>query len=291
MSELLPLFVDKTILPTGKYHVSYSEVSTCSGPDGCGFRHKLKYIDGHAGSDTEHTTYGKTMHTALQEWLLENQSVWFDWDKRIEQCQEEVRKIFESINFSPSEKEMEKDWIAPVKGILSQIPGWMDETFPEWEPIAAEIQLFEPIEGHVNKWFKGFIDAVIKVPRPQRKGSRKPATGSIYWILDWKVTSWGWDSHKKQDKFKRMQLALYKHYLSKKLDIPLDDIKCGFVILKRTNRKEQYCELLEVSVGDKTRLEAVEVVSKTVSMIARKWWMKNRNACKWCEFANTPLCP
>jgi hypothetical protein len=83
----LPLFQDNTILPTGKHHVSYSEVNTACGTDGCGWKHKLKYVDGHQESDTEHTTYGKAMHSALQEWLLQNHSVWFDWEERIEECQ------------------------------------------------------------------------------------------------------------------------------------------------------------------------------------------------------------
>jgi hypothetical protein len=285
------LFKDKSMLPTGKYHVSYSEVSTASGPDGCAWKHKLKYIDGHEEGDTEHTTYGRTLHSALQEWLLEGDSVWFDWDDRIEQCQKEVVDIFESINFKPTQAALHKDWVAPVASMLSMIPKWMDETFPAWKPVAAEIYLFEPVAGHTNKWFKGFIDAVIKVPKQPRKGSKKEVSGFLYWILDWKTTSWGWDARKKQDKYKRMQLALYKHYLSIKLDIPLEDIRCGFVLLKRTAKNGDHLELIEVSVGDKTREEAVNLVSECISLIAKKFWMKNRNACRFCPFQNTPLCP
>ena len=290
---LLPrptLFEDKTILPTGKYHVSYSEVSTACGSDGCGWKHKLKYVDGHEEGDTEHTTYGRTLHEALQEWLLESDSVWFDWETRIEQCQEEVKKVFAEIGFAPTIAALAKDWIDPIQEMLAQVPEWMEETVPGWKPVAAEIQLFEPIEGQTNKWFKGFIDAVIRVPRTPRKGSKKPVSGSIYWILDWKTTSWGWDAKKKQDKYKRMQLALYKHYLSLKLNVPLEDIKCGFVLLKRTAKKEKL-ELLEVSVGDKTREEAVQLVSSCVSMISKRYWMKNRNSCRFCEFRGTELCP
>lgn len=291
MSVHLPLFQDKTILPTGKYHVSYSEVNTACGTDGCGWKHKLKYVEGHEEPDTEHTTYGRAVHEALQEWLLKNDSVWFDWETRIEECQKEVEQEFEKIGFNPRTESLNKDWIQPIETILSSIPGWMDETFPDWKPVAAELQLFEPIQGHTNKWFKGFIDAVIKVPKRPRKGSKKPVFGYVYWVLDWKTTSWGWDSKKKQDKFKRMQLALYKHYLSLKLGIPLEDIKCGFVLLKRTAKKNNNLELLEVSVGEKTRLEAVDLVSECVSMISKRFWLKNRNSCRFCEFRGTELCP
>ena len=291
MTVHLPLFEDKTILPTGKYHVSYSEVNTACGTDGCGWKHKLKYVEGHEEPDTEHTTYGRAVHGALQDWLLKNDSVWFDWEARIEQCQKEVEQEFNKIDFNPKSDSLLKDWIGPIETILNAVPGWMDETFPGWKPVAAELQLFEPIEGHVNKWFKGFIDAVIKVPKRPRKGSKKPVVGYVYWVLDWKTTSWGWDAKKKQDKFKRMQLALYKHYLSLKLGIPLEDIKCGFILLKRTAKKNNNLELLEVSVGEKTRMEAVDLVSECVSMISKKFWLKNRNSCRFCEFRGTELCP
>jgi hypothetical protein len=285
----LPLFQDKTILPTGKYHVSYSEVNTACGTDGCGWKHKLKYVDGHEEPGTEHTTYGTSIHSALQDWLLKEKSVWFDWEERIQECQKEVINAFSEIGFKPSDNELVKDWIRPVESMLTQIPAWMDENFPNWVPVAAELQLFEPIQGHTNKWFKGFVDAIIRVPKKPRKGSRKPASGYTYWIIDWKTTSWGWDMAKKQDKFKRMQLALYKHYVSLKLGIPLEDIKCGFVLLKRTAKKENL-ELLEVSVGDKTRQEAVDLVSNCVSMISKRFWLKNRNACRYCPFRGTEFC-
>lgn len=290
MTIHLPLFIDKTVLPTGKYHVSYSEVNTACGTDGCGWKHKLKYIGNLTEPDNEHTTYGKTLHSALEAWLLENESAWFDWETRIEDCIKEVQSEFVRVSFDPGPTTLSKEWLQPAKDILMEIPDWMDQQFPGWKPIAAELSLFEPIQGHTNKWFKGFIDAVIKVPKPARKNSKKPAQGSVYWILDWKTTSWGWDSKKKQDKFKRMQLALYKHYLSSKLNIPLDDIKCGFVLLKRTAKVGNKCELLEVSVGEKTRQEAVDLVSECVSMISKRFFMKNRNSCRFCTFRNTQHC-
>jgi hypothetical protein len=295
MAVHLPLFPqDKTILPTGKYHVSFSEVNTCSGGDGCGWKHKLKYVDGHTEPDTEHTTYGHALHEALQDWLLQKDSVWFDWTERIELCHEEVQKEFERIKFDPGEETLVSEWLDPIDGILHKVPTWMDAQpeFEGWKTVAAEIQLFEPIEGQVNKWFKGYIDAVIKVPKKARKGSKKAAPpGFIYWILDWKTTSWGWDKRKKQDKYKRMQLALYKHYLSIKLGIPLEDIRCGFVLLKRTAKRGEHCELVEVSVGDKTRQEAVDLVSLSVNLITKRYWLKNRNSCRFCDFKGTPLCP
>lgn len=290
MTVHLPLFVDKSELPTGKCHISYSEVNTACGTDGCGWKHKLQYVDGYKDPDNENTTYGRTLHNALQDFLLNHQSVWFDWEERIEKCQEEVIEIFRSINFQPSENVLKQNWIFPIKTLFEPLPSWMDETFPNWSTVAAELPLFETINNHQNKWFKGFVDCIIKVPKRPRKGSKKPVSGFVYWILDWKTTSWGWDSKKKQDKYKRMQLALYKHYVSVKLGIPLEDIKCGFILLKRT-AKSNNLELLEVSVGDKTREEALKTVSDCITMISKKYWLKNRNSCRFCQFHNTKLCP
>ncbi len=277
-----------SILPTGKYHVSFSEINVHRE---CSFRHKLQYVDKHAGGDTQHTVYGKLIHSALQEWLLEHKNPGFDWEDRIADCYNQVLDAFETLpDFKPEPNELVEDWMDPVDTILKRVPSWMNETFPGWKTVASEVQLFEPIEGLTNKWFKGFIDCVIKVPKPPRKGSQKASEGHLYWVIDWKSTSWGWDRMKKQDKFKRMQLALYKHYFSVKTGIPLEDIRCGFVLLKRTAKKES-CELIEVSVGDKTREEALKLVASTIKMIAKGWWVKDRNSCRFCDFRSTDLCP
>ena len=75
-----------------------------------------------------------------------------------------------------------------------------------------------------NLMFKGFIDAIIKVPK-------KRGTGFTYWILDWKTAgSYGWRRDKKQDILMTAQLILYKHFWSRKHEVPLKDIRCGFIL-------------------------------------------------------------
>jgi len=284
----LPLFKDPTILPTGKHHISFSEISTCNE---CGYKHKLKYVDGHTEQDSEHTIYGHGIHSALQDWLLSQNFQDFDWDERIEVCCNEVLKGFNNLpNFKPDPGELQEEWLEPIDRILRRVPVWMDATFPGWKIVAAEFPLFEPIEGKTNKWFKGFIDCVIKVPIKVRKGKKEIATEYTYWILDWKTTSWGWDKKRKQDKYKRMQLALYKHFFSVKTGIAMETIHCGFVLLKRTAKKE-CCELVPVSAGDKTRQDALDLISLSLNLIAKRYWLKNRTACRFCDFRATPLCP
>ena len=290
MTFHLPLFRDETMLPTGKNHISFSEVSTILE---CGWRHKLKYVNKLEDPGSEHTVYGSCIHDSAEEWLLNKDSAWFDLEESIERCTTKVKEEFSRIKFDAdgNAKKLEKEWIAPIRGILTKIPSWMEETFPGYSVIAAELELFESFEGQHNKWYKGFVDCIIKTPKKARRGAKNAARGSTYWILDWKTTSWGWDKKKQTDPVKKMQLALYKHFVSKKLDIPFEDIKCGFVLLKRTAKGEEYCDLLEVPVSDQTRLATLKIVSNAINVVKRRMWTKERgDSCRYCEFFVTEHC-
>jgi len=188
MSIHLPLFQDNHILPTGKYHISFSEANTCNGPDGCGWRHKLKYVDGHTEPDTEHTLYGKAIHSILQKWVLHGKTKEFILEDEINNCYNKVVNELGTLpHFQPSANALMNEWLDPIDIILRRVPSWMDETFPGWKPVASEVMLFEPIAGQTKKWFKGFIDCVIKVPKEAPKGKKKTTPASdIYWIIDWK---------------------------------------------------------------------------------------------------------
>lgn len=286
----LPLLSDSTRLPTGKNHISFSEVQVGLS---CGWKHKLKYVDGLEDSGSEHTVYGSVMHEALENWLLQKDSVWYDHDQNTEDCLNAVKKAFQEIGFDAdgSDVKMNKEWLSPAQTMLTEVPAWMDATFPGWSTVAAEIELFEPIEGKDSLWYKGFVDCVIKIPKKTRAGSKSANVKYTYWILDWKTTSWGWDKKKKTDRVKRMQLALYKHYVAKKLDIPLQDIKCGFVLLKRTAKVGNQCELLDVSVGPQALADALATVSEVINMIQKKMWMKEMgDECRFCDFFLTEHC-
>lgn len=291
MGKNLPLFEDKTLLPTNKHHVSYSEV-VCWNE--CSFRHKLKYIDqiddGDKGS--EHTAFGHAVHTALEQYLLNHKDPKFSYDNAIDEAHNEFIKELEVVGYKGKDGE---SFLDALDAIPREVPGWLDTEFPGWETVAAEFYLFEPIEGQTNKFFKGFMDTVIRFPKPPRKGSKPKPEGTPveweYWILDWKTTSWGWDLKKKTDKFKRMQLALYKHYWCTKLGIDFKQVKCGFVLLKRTAKPGNRCELVEISVGDKTREDALNLVSEMVNSIGKRMVLKNRNSCTYCKYHNTKWCP
>ena len=90
-------------------------------------------------------------------------------------------------DFTPASLEKAK---SEAELILKEVPKFLDVTFPEWEVVDAEHQLYEAVDNHPHA-FKGFIDGVIKA-----KGKRGE---TIYWILDWKTTARGWFREKRSD--------------------------------------------------------------------------------------------
>lgn len=282
----LPVLEEKDLLPTKKGHLSYSEAMVYHE---CSFRHKLIYIDGMKDNGNEHTAYGGLIHETLEDWLTNCSTEGYLLEEKKEETRKKVLEAFALLDFNPPD--LEKNWISSIGSILEEVPRWLNNTFPGWILVAAELALMEPIEDSIYS-FKGFVDCVIKVPNEVTSVTTNKVTKEseyTYWVLDWKVTSWGWAFNKKTDKYKRMQLALYKHYFSVKMGIPLKNIKCGFVLLKRTNKKT-HVELIEVSVGDKTREDALDFISRTLHGISSKIYYKNRNSCTYCKFYQTDHC-
>ena len=87
-----------------------------------------------------------------------------------------------------------------------------------------------------------------------------------------------------------MQLVFYKYFWSLKHNIPLSDIKTGFVLLKRTTKKDR-CELVTVSVGEKTIQKALDTLEKFLGSIRLGLSSKNRDSCEYCVYHKTPNCP
>ena len=133
----------------------------------------------------------------------------------------------------------------------------------------------EDVEGYK---FKGFVDLVIKTPDDK------------YHIIDWKTCSWGWDSRKRSDPMVTYQLTLYKHYFAKKHNIDPKNIETHFALLKRTAKKNNV-EMFRVTSGPRKTENALNLLLKAVYNISKKRFIKNRLACKGCEFYKTEHCP
>ena len=201
------------LFPTGKTHVSFSEVKAWAE---CPFRHHLMYIEGiNTYADNPYADFGTIVHDAVEGFLNGKQidlnevnskldEKWkekgYDSDEYIQLITEE-RKT-NGWNYS---HESLDDMKSSAKIILDDFKGFMDSEFPGWQPMSAEFQLYEDIEGVDGMKFKGFIDCIIAMPK-------KPGSDKVeYWILDWKTTGKsGWFWKKKREFLSLAQVGLYR---------------------------------------------------------------------------------
>ena len=164
--------------------------------------------------------------------------------------------------------------------ILDEVLPALQDHFGEYEVVAAEEDLMEMIEAfpckEKNK-FKGFIDLVIET-----------SDGKTH-IIDWKTCSWGWDARKKSDPMMTYQLTFYKHYWAKKHNVDPKMIETHFALLKRTAKKERV-EIFRVTSGPRKTENALKFLEKAIYNIEKKNFIKNRLACRKCEFHKTEHC-
>jgi len=273
--------------PTGKNHISFSEIKEWAE---CSWRHKLAKIDKvDMFEPSPFLDFGTAVHEGCES-LLETKTV----DKS--QILSGIREAWDKNGFDdPEWVARQPDWYKKSSNVgvdtwcewasnmWNDVPSFLDETFPDWEIVKAEEQLYEDIDGKPVK-FKGFIDAILKVPK-------KRGEGHNYWILDWKTAgSYGWRRQKKQDILMTSQLILYKHFWSRKHSVPLKDIRCGFILLKRGGKPGRICELVTVSVGPKALEKSLKIMNNMISSVKRGMFLKNRNSCNYCPFKDTKYC-
>jgi hypothetical protein len=274
---------EEKLLPTGKKHVSFSEIKCWKE---CSWRHKLVHIDKiDMFEPSPYLDFGTAVHEGC-ETLLETRTVDKEkllkdittaWDKHGFGEPEWYEKMPGWYKHAPVE-----EWCEWAENMWEDVPTFLDETFPGWEPIKAEETLYEDIDNSFVK-FKGFIDAVIVAP--DKKGNDK------VWIIDWKTSqSYGWRRDKKQDILMTSQLMLYKYFWSRKHNVPLKDIRCGFILLKRGGKPGNMCELVPVSVGPTSIERSTKILKNMIKAVTSGFYLKNRNSCKFCQFKDTEYC-
>lgn len=272
--------------PTNKPHISFSEVKNWKE---CSYRHKLLYVDKLSKFDpSPYLDFGTAVHAGCES-LIETGVI--DKDTILKEMKEAwVLNDFENPDYyenMPSwyKHEPFETWEKWALNSWGDVPDFLDKEFPGWECFNAEEYLYEPIT-EIDKplFFKGFIDGVLKVPKTRGKGH-------VYWILDWKTAGpRGWSRDKKQDITMTAQLILYKHFWSIKHGIPLKDIRCGFILLRRGVKPGKICMLVPVSVGPKTMAKATKIMKSMISSVRKKLYLKNRYSCTYCQFKNTEHC-
>lgn len=261
-------------LPTGKSHVSFSEVKSWSE---CSYRHylaQIKKID--LSKPSPVLEFGTAVHLALENFLktkvlnveLATMALENAWKKH-----ENVENFTQEAL-----KKAKEDSIA----ILLEFPSFFENNFPNWELVDAEHQLYEQIDGHPYA-FKGFIDGIIKAT-----GKRGE---TIYWILDHKTTQRGWFRDKRSDEMTKAQLALYKNFWCKKNpNISPKNVRCAFILLKKSAKVGEHCELFSVSLGEVPIKRSLKVVNNMIFSVKKGTALKNRESCLYCDYKNTEYC-
>lgn len=261
-----------TDFPTGKPHVSYSEVSCWTA---CGWKHKLTYVDKVPLPDQDwiHANFGTHVHTGVENYL-----------KTRTMNIEAVTQAIEKEWIEKGRKEIEK-WKTWAHNILTDFPGWMDENFPGWELLGAELSLYEDIPEEESIKFKGFVDCVIRAPLNEEKTRWK------VWILDWKTgPAYGWKREKLEDDLTLAQLWLYKSFLTRKLDVNSREMGCAFVVLKKGAKPGSTISRYDISVGPKPMEKGEKMVRNMVTGVRKGKFIKNKYSCEWCDYRKAGIC-
>jgi hypothetical protein len=279
-----------TMLPTGKPHVSFSEVKMWKE---CPWRHKLVHIEKLSIQEpSPHLHYGTIVHDAIENFLNTK-------EMKIDSCLTKIEAAWDEFGFDSEQyiKQQTENaqrqgwkyrhdnldaWKQSATNSLKRLPVFMDENFGEWKSIEAEHQLYENIEGVEGEKFKGFIDAIIL----SKVDGKKKA-----WVIDWKTSSpRGWDRKKREDFLMQAQLMLYKSFWSKKMELRSRDIACAFVLLKKKTIEEKAVQMIKVSAGPASMEKSQKLVRSAIKGIKSGLLLKNREACRFCEFKDTKHC-
>ncbi len=256
-------------------HISFSALKNWNQ---CPFYYKLTYVDKIKRFQGNHyTAFGTALHEVCEKTLLDastdEESLFEEaFLRELQSLPEEPRKDLTPKIISDMREQGRRLSTVAIPALR--------EYFDEFELVSTEEGLMEPISEFVDAEydFKGFIDLVVKTP-----------DGKVH-IIDWKTCSWGWDMQRKTDPMTTYQLTLYKHFYAIKHGVDPKDIETHFALLKRTAKKN-FVEIFRVTSGPKKTKNALNLLNKALYNINKGTFIKNRLACRKCEFNKTPECP
>ncbi len=251
-------------------HISYSELKDWKF---CAFYHKLTRVDKIDGfTGNQYTAFGSAMHSVCEKKLLEEE---VEEDFFVKELKKNISELDD-----PVDNKIVHQMMKQGNDIIPEIQDALNDYFEEFEVVAVEMPLFEPIEDEEDYQFKGFIDAVVATP-----------DGKIH-IFDWKTCSWGWDAKKRSEPMVTYQLTLYKHYFCQKMNVDPKDVETHFALLKRTAKKNRV-EFFRVTSGPRKTENALKLLNTALYNIKNQRYIKNRLSCTsgyGCKFYKTEHC-
>jgi hypothetical protein len=266
-----------------KKHISFSEYTTFRN---CPFQWYLSYVKEIKSPENEFLVFGSTLHNSIEEII-----------KKDIKSHMSYHMVFKNLlkknsNGIYSETYFGKNMLNEGVALLKQLN--YHERFKDYELItdeekiiSIEEEIYEPlteIDGE-QIYFKGYIDW---------SGRHKQTNRHL--ILDWKSSVYPWNLEKKagtipfetiynkiqnkeelteeeignlQLKFYFGQVMLYKYFLSKKHNMPLENIDAGYGVLTRKPIQVQEYIVEHSEIFLKFILEDITNVIKQIYQIKR----------------------
>ena len=258
---------DLITLPTGKPHVSFSELSTWVR---CTHRHFLRHVKNiNLDKASPALSIGTAQHSAIELALPEGKI-----EEAITHSQGLVDADWELNSEFEEQRKLEavKEALALI---TREFSGFLTENIGPWTRKFNEVALFEPVQGS-QFYFKGFIDLVVEYNCDR------------VLVIDMKTCQKPWSMYKKNDDVTQMQLTLYKYFYAQKFSVPQDNIDVAFVTL---NIAEKKCsELIKVVVTEEMTEKALYSLRTFYKSVSRGIHLKNRTSCTWCPYKSTENC-
>jgi len=164
------------------------------------------------------------------------------------------------------------------------------KNFAEYDIFSVEEEILVPIDKDENGetiYYIGYVDLILK-----------HKTNGTYLIIDWKTALKKWNiAKKKEDKFFFGQLALYKHFISLKHNIPFEKIDTKFVTLIKND--VDYVEQFKIEISDSFLKFVLDTIYESIKQISiskqTNVYQKTKNLkgieckeCKYCYFKDKP---
>ena len=246
-----------------------------------------------------HMSFGTALHETLQKYITVmytesgTKADELDLESYFQECfSQTYRKEYEANNnkhFSNAAEmgEFFEDGIEIIKYIKKKRGEYFSKR--GWHLVGCEIPIvLTPNKNYRNVIYKGYLDLVLYHEDTE-----------TFYIYDIKTSTRGWGDREKKNEIKQAQLIIYKKFFAQQFNIPVDNIKIEFFIVKRKLYEES--EFVQkrvqqfVPASGKIKLNKVELLlNKFIedcfnidgSYKETEHSPNPGKLCEWCPFHN-----
>ena len=235
----------------------------------CGYFYKLTVVDNLGKFDnTLDTIFGTLMHRFVAS-ILTNKATLELAQKTFTRTWLKLGGIYDK-HINHERYDIQRLNLAGLN-ILKTVKESFERNLPGYSLISIEESIEKRLRVKISdkhrQFFKGFIDIVLKL------------NDGTYVIIDLKTCSSLFYFKKKLDKYKEMQLVLYKHFYAKLFEIDPKKIETFFVTLEKNPKVKEPIQFIRITTGEKKVSSHLKILDNSLSAINRDFFMKNRSSC------------